>query len=122
MTNKQEILKELEVIQEHLNQFIEDEASLSLYAEHTRVYMARSAQLMGDCEYHLQEAVKTSILGSLDMNKKLSPMIFKKYVESLCSEEQRMFTWCNRINAACTHTIELCRTRISLYKQQIFNN
>lgn len=111
--------QELQEIQTHLEQIVPDEPNIIIdWVEQTRVYMARTGQLMAEAEKLLAQATNKAILDSLDMNKKLSTMMYKKFIDTACSEEIKIYRWVERLNRAFTHSCDLMRSRLSFLKEQ----
>jgi hypothetical protein len=54
-----------------------------------------------------------------DEIKKLTPNLGLRFLKAKCFEEQELVDLSDRYNAAITHTLELIRTNISLYKAEI---
>lgn len=54
-----------------------------------------------------------------EANRGLNPSIMKLKIEAELWEEIALHTYCDRLNAALTHSSDSLRTIISLYKQEM---
>lgn len=111
------ILQELEGIQLFLEQEPNDENMIASYGDTLAVYLSRTSMLMAESKFNLEESTFNAIIEHKD--KDLSPMIFKKFIDSITRHESRAFMIAERMNRACTHRLDWCRTRLSFYKYQI---
>ena len=59
------------------------------------------------------------IINKLKDQLDLSPMIFKKFIESSIKRENYLVNWIDRMNRTCTHQIDYLRTVISYAKSQV---
>jgi hypothetical protein len=81
-------------------------------------YLARTSKMLADAKYWQDEALQNSIIQKLKENLDLSPMIFKKFLESSIKRENYLVNWLDRMNSTCVHQIDFLRTVISFAKNQ----
>ena len=81
-------------------------------------YLARTSKMLADAKYWQDEALQNSIIQKLKDNLDLSPMIFKKFLESSIKRENFLVNWLDRMNSTCVHQIDFLRTIISFAKSQ----
>lgn len=55
-------------------------------------------------------------------SKSMPPSIAKKYLDAHCKEENALYEYADRLNAAIVHQIDALRTVISLYKTELENS
>lgn len=80
------------------------------------VYLARTSKMLADAKYWHDEALNNSILNKLREQLDISPMIFKKFIESSIKRENYLVNWIDRLNSTCVHQIDFLRTVISYAK------
>jgi hypothetical protein len=82
------------------------------------VYLARTGKMLADAKYWQDEAVQNSIIQKLKEQLDLSPMIFKKFLDTSIKRENYLVNWIDRMNSACVHQIDFLRTVVSYAKNQ----
>jgi len=86
------------------------------------VYVARSGKLLADAKYWLDEAMKSEVLDTLRetaVEAKATAKAVNALIDSLCKEERRLVTWCDRNNRTATHQLSWCVTVISKAKEEM---
>jgi len=86
------------------------------------VYVARSGKLLADAKYWLDEAMKSEVLDTLRetaVEAKATAKAVNALIDSLCKEERRLVTWCDRNNRTATHQLSWCVTIISKAKEEM---
>ncbi|MDR3271932.1 MAG: hypothetical protein LBT29_00415 [Flavobacteriaceae bacterium] len=117
-----EIQQELQKMQDFLEITMSEEASEAVQrGNDLAVYMARSGKLVADAKYHRDHKLRSETVSQLKEIIKLPPSVAVKFIDSLMEEENRIFTWTERINRTCTHQLEWCRTVISKAKEEMRN-
>lgn len=81
-------------------------------------YLARTSKMLADAKYWQDEAIQNSIIQKLKEQLDLSPMIFKKFLDSSIKRENYLVNWLDRMNSTCVHQIDFLRTVISFAKNQ----
>lgn len=114
---KADIAKELLDIQLFLEQEPADENIIADFGDRVAVYMTRTSILMAESKYHLDEAMYNATNRASE--KGFSPSIMRDYIKSICKDENKLYLTAERLNRACTHRLDWCRTRLSFYKQQM---
>lgn len=88
-------------------------------------YMAYSGQQQALAKEALHKARRqgyVNLVASLGSQKKvIGPMLMKDYVNDQCAYEHKVLELAERANKAATHSIELCRTAISVLKQEMIS-
>lgn len=79
-------------------------------------YLARTGKMLSDAKYWQDEAIVNSILNKLRDQLDLSPMLFKKLVDSSVKRENYLVNWLDRMNRTCTHQMDFLRTVVSFAK------
>jgi hypothetical protein len=82
------------------------------------VYLARTGKMLADAKYWQDEAIQNSIIQKLREQLDLSPMIFKKFLDTSVKRENYLVNWIDRMNSACVHQIDFLRTVVSFAKNQ----
>lgn len=86
------------------------------------VYVARSGKLLADAKYWLDEAMSSEVLNTLRdtaSEAKATAKAVNALIDSLCKEERRLVTWCERNNRTATHQLSWCVTVISKAKEEM---
>lgn len=83
-------------------------------------YMALTGKLLADAKFHVESLLNSKFIEAVRIGneKKMSASTMNKYIDSLTSEYSYLVNWCDRINRACTHTLEFQRTIISKLKAE----
>lgn len=126
MTEQQKIKDELQQYQEFLEEHISEEVELIVQkGNELSVIISRSGYMMAEAKNKLSERLQSEIMESLREMAKTTPYATSKVInaliDSLCREERFIYDWCERVNKSATHTLEYCRTLISLAKQEKYS-
>lgn len=118
-----EIKKECSEIQAELEVLIPDDVNAVIeHAKMLAVFMARSGYLLANAK-ELVRLKKSSEIGEtiikIAKEQFLSASAQKALVDSIASDEIKLSEWLDRINAACVHNIELCRSIVSKEKEEM---
>lgn len=87
-----------------------------------QVYMARTGKLLADAKYMLNEQKRhetMDIIRDFIIDQKLSAKVQNALIDGLCKEEQYLVDWIDRLNAACTHQLDWCRSVNSKNKEEM---
>lgn len=87
-----------------------------------QAYIARTGKMIADAKRFLSEKKKTETMKVIEdilQNSKYSAGVQNALVSGLCADEQYLLTWCERLNATCTHQLDYMRTLISLHKEEM---
>lgn len=119
----EEILKECEDMQAELECVIPTDGNGAVERAVTlAAYMARSGQLLADAKKMLREKQTSEInrtIISIAKEACLSAKVQNVLIASIASDEAYLVDWLERINKACTHSIDLCRTIVSKEKEEM---
>ena len=92
------------------------------HAKMLAILMARSGYLLAGAK-KLVRAKKTSEIGEtivkIAKEQFLCATAQKALCDSIASDEMELVEWLDRINAACTHNIDLCRSIVSKEKEEM---
>lgn len=117
------IKRELEEIQQFLEITISEQPEeVVARGNDLQVYMARTGYLVAKAKENLVDKRRDEtmiIVDKIISESKLSASVQKALVEGVCREEQFILTWCERLNATCTHQLDWCRTLISKAKEEM---
>ena len=86
------------------------------------VYMARTGHMLAQAKQALNEAKKVELSKTLDRFEYAPKAALNELVKSLCSREQYIVDWLERLNKSCTHQLDWMRSALSYEKEQIRNN
>lgn len=88
-------------------------------AQALEAYMALSGKLLADAKYHLNTAINSDFLSAFKQVSGMSPSVQKKYLDSICKDYQYLVDWCGRINASCTHQLDMCRSTMATLRAEM---
>ena len=121
ITPKEQILRELEVIQACEEETISEEVSKVIeYGQTLAPYISRSGKLLADAKHHLNTRMKEDTFDALRKTAKQGGATAKAInaiVESLCAEERYLVDLAERVNRCGVHRLDWCRTLISKAKE-----
>lgn len=87
-----------------------------------QVYMARTGKMLADAKYILNEQKRTETMNVVQefiIDQKLSARVQNALIDGLCKEYQYLVDWIDRLNAACTHQLDWCRSVNSKNKEEM---
>lgn len=97
-------------------------AAVTCRAQQLEAYMALSGKMLADAKYHLNTAINSDFINAFRQVANMSPSVQKKYLDSICKDYQYLVDWCGRINAACVHQIDMCRSVLSTLRAEMQMN
>ena len=123
ITPKEQILRELEVIQACEEETISEEVSKVIeYGQTLAPYISRSGKLLADAKHHLNTRMKEDTFDALAKAAKQGGATAKAInaiVDSLCAEERYLVDFAERVNRCGVHRLDWCRTLISKAKEDM---
>lgn len=123
ITPIESIAEELAAIDSYLNiTMSEDVQEAVLRGNDLAVYIARSGKLLADAKYYLNGKKKSEVFDTLRETASRAGATSKAVnaiIDSLCKEEQYLVDWADRVNKACVHNIDWCRTIVSKQKEEM---
>lgn len=123
ITPKEQILRELEVIQACEEETISEEISKVIeYGQTLAPYISRSGKLLADAKHHLNTRMKEDTFDALRKTAKQGGATAKAInaiVDSLCAEERYLVDFAERVNRCGVHRLDWCRTLISKAKEDM---
>ena len=123
ITPKEQILRELEVIQACEEETISEEVSKVIeYGQTLAPYISRSGKLLADAKHHLNTRMKEDTFDALRKTAKQGGATAKAInaiVDSLCAEERYLVDFAERVNRCGVHRLDWCRTLISKAKEEM---
>lgn len=120
-----EIKNELQTIQSFLEVTMSEDANEAVVrGNDLAVYMARSGKLLADAKIHHDRKLRSDIVEQIKSINSMAPSVAVKFTNTLVENESYLVNWATRLNAACTHQLDWCRTIISKAKAEMsaFNN
>lgn len=120
----EQISKELKIIQSvievEMNEEIQEAVDRGNYCS---AQIARTSKLLADAKIHRDRKLSSEVITNLKKVTSLPALTANKFVDSICHDENYLVNWCERVNRACTHQLDWCRTLISKAKAeyQAFN-
>ena len=123
ITPKEQILRELEVIQACEEETISEEVSKVIeYGQTLAPYISRSGKLLADAKHHLNTRMKEDTFDALRKTAKQGGATAKAInaiVDSLCADERYLVDFAERVNRCGVHRLDWCRTLISKAKEEM---
>lgn len=123
ITPKEQILRELEVIQACEEETISEEVSKVIeYGQTLAPYISRSGKLLADAKHHLNTRMKEDTFDALAKAAQQGGATAKAInaiVDSLCAEERYLVDFAERVNRCGVHRLDWCRTLISKAKEDM---
>ena len=123
ITPKEQILRELEVIQACEEETISEEVSKVIeYGQTLAPYISRSGKLLADAKHHLNTRMKEDTFDALRKTAKQGGVTAKAInaiVDSLCADERYLVDFAERVNRCGVHRLDWCRTLISKAKEDM---
>ena len=123
ITPKEQILRELEVIQACEEETISEEVSKVIeYGQTLAPYISRSGKLLADAKHHLNTRMKEDTFDALRKTAEQGGATAKAInaiVDSLCAEERYLVDFAERVNRCGVHRLDWCRTLISKAKEDM---
>ena len=122
VTPLDKILQEASSIQDFLEVQAPDEMQpIIQHMTELEIYLARTGKLYADANYHLNEKMNSEVMKTLKETSKAftTASAINALVKSICKEERYAVDWTDRLNSACTHNIDACRTVISKLKEEM---
>lgn len=87
-----------------------------------QVYMARTGKMLADAKLLLncQKKDETmTVVRNFIIDQKLSARVQNALIDGLCHDTQYLVDWIERLNAACTHQLDWCRSIVSKNKEEM---
>lgn len=87
-----------------------------------QVYMARTGKMLADAKLILngQKRQETmNVVQEFIIDQKLSAKVQNALIDGLCKDAQYLVDWIDRLNAACTHQLDWCRSVNSKNKEEM---
>ena len=103
ITPYKDIVKELEEIESFLSITMSDNPEEIIERGNTlQVYLARSAKLVADAEYYLNDELKTEILNVIEqiIPRHLSATVQNTLVNAIAKDQRHVVRWSERLNRA----------------------
>lgn len=120
ITSKKNIQEELEKYQFHAEiSLSEDTNEVIAWSNEALVYLARTAKLMADSQYHKDRKMRSELTEQIKTITTFSASTANKFVDSLMEEENYLYKWAERLNAALSRQIDFARTLISKAKEEL---
>ena len=88
-------------------------------AEELAGYMALTGKMLADAKYHYNTLLNSEIIKALKDQDKMTASTLNNYIKGMCKDYQYLVDWIDRINATCTHQIDLIRSLISKHKEEL---
>lgn len=115
-----QIKTELQDMQAFLEiEMSEDVTEAVLRGNTLSVYMARSGKLLADAKIHHDRKLRSDIVEQIKSINSMAPSVAVKFTNTLVENESYLVNWATRLNAACTHQLDWCRTIISKAKAEM---
>lgn len=123
ITTRGDLLKEAYRIQEFLDVTMSDNPEEAVHrGNDLTAYLGRTTKMLADAKYHLNESTKADVFDILKeaaKQAKATPSAINKLVKSASRDDQYLVDLIERLNAACVHQLDWCRTIISKAKTEM---
>lgn len=83
------------------------------------VYMARSCKMLADAKKMQDDATRKVFETYAQVLERYPATIAARYINALCSSENYLVNWLDRLNRAFAHIGDNLRTQISYTKEQL---
>lgn len=121
--NADKLRKEAQEIQDFLEVTMSDDPQEVIErGNDLQVYMARTGKMLADAKYMLNKQKHQdtmNIVREFIIDQKLSAKVQNAMIEGICKEWQYLVDWIERLNAACTHQLDWCRSVNSKNKEEL---
>lgn len=115
-----DIILELTTIQSFLEITMSEDANEAVVrGNDLAVYMARTGKLIADSKIHREQKLRSEMIQEYKKLIEFPASVAVKYTDTLVENETYLLTWATRLNAACTHQLDWCRTIISKAKAEM---
>lgn len=119
ITELEDIMSELTEIQSILEvELSESPQEIIDRGNYCTAQMARTSKLLSDAKMHKDRKLSNHIIAEMKKIAGLPALTSNKFVDALCADENYIVNWAERLNRACTHQIDWCRTLISKAKAE----
>jgi hypothetical protein len=81
--------------------------------------MAQTGKMLADAKWHYNNLLNSEIIKALKDQDKMTASTLNNYIKGMCKDYQYLVDWIDRINATCTHQIDLMRSLISKHKEEL---
>lgn len=120
ITPPADIITELTTIQSFLEITMSEDANEAVVrGNDLAVYMARTGKLIADAKIHREQKLRSEMIQEYKKLIEFPASVAVKYTDTLVENETYLLTWATRLNAACTHQLDWCRTIISKAKAEM---
>jgi hypothetical protein len=120
ITPQADIITELTTIQSFLEITMSEDANEAVVrGNDLAVYMARTGKLIADAKIHREQKLRSEMIQEYKKLIEFPASVAVKYTDTLVENETYLLTWATRLNAACTHQLDWCRTIISKAKAEM---
>lgn len=121
--NADKLRKEAQEIQDFLEITMSDDPQEVIErGNDLQVYMARTGKMLADAKYMLNKQKHQdtmNIVREFIIDQKLSAKVQNAMIDGICKEWQYLVDWIERLNAACTHQLDWCRSVNSKNKEEL---
>lgn len=86
-------------------------------------WIAFTGQAQAEAKRALLLAKKTAYHEAMkqlkEQGKEVAPSLVKDYVSTMCADQEANYILCDRVNAACTHTLTFINVCLSCLKEEM---
>jgi len=82
------------------------------------IYMAEAGKLKADAQWHYKQLMRSEVIKCLKdlIPEWSSAKVQNAVIEGLAAHEYRIVTFAERVNASCTHQLDVMRSQLSYLK------
>lgn len=123
ITSREALIAELKLIQGNLEVTMSEDANEAVVrGNELSVQIARTGKLLADAKYYRDTTLNRGVVAEMKNLIALPASSANKYIDTICKEDSYLVNWAERLNRACTHQLEWCRTVISKAKAEMNAN
>jgi hypothetical protein len=123
MTPHDQLLAEAKEIQAYCEITVSDSpAEMAERVAALCVYIARTGNMLAEAKRLLSRKRRGEVMRLIERilaDNKLSAKVQNALVDSLCTDEQYLVDWVERLNRAATHQLEAMRSLLSYEKENL---
>jgi hypothetical protein len=118
--SKESLETEAVTIDEYLNLTCSDDMNeVIARGNDIAVYLARTEKMLADAKYWQDVAINTNAILVDETYKSMPTSTKNKLIDSMCQQENCLYTWIDRLNSACVHQLDWLRSVLSKGKEEM---
>ena len=123
ITSYDDLLQEAQALQDFLESEIPEDINIVVErGNQLSSYLARSGKMTADAKYWMNIHQKQSAERVIELIREdliSSATSRNSLVEAYSADQRYLYNWTERLNRACTHQLDWCRTLVSKAKAEL---